>query len=226
MNNNYYIVFDLETDSPDPSQCNIVEIAAVAVNPRTLAIEQESFKITVKPEGIDDPSYFTEDRLKTIDWHAKTRGVTRDDIINLWKNGTEEKVAWKNFVMYCNKYNLGNNKDSSFLRKDPIPVGYNIINFDIPIIKRYAAKFKDKMPFSEVWKVDVMDELFLFFENLQEPKNLKMDTVRDFFGIQSAQAHEALSDVMDEAQVFVRFLKFIRSQSRVEKFKGAFKCTQ
>ena len=52
---------------------------------------------------------------------------------------------------------------------------------------------------------------------------MKLDTFRDFFGLKaSAQAHEALSDTIDEAKLMVKFLKFHRKQASVSKFKGAF----
>ena len=52
---------------------------------------------------------------------------------------------------------------------------------------------------------------------------MKLDTFRDFFGLEaSGQAHEALSDTVDEARLMVKFLKFQRTQASVNKFKGAF----
>ena len=39
MNNRWIIVFDWETDSPNPDTCNPVELAAVPVDPRTLEIK-------------------------------------------------------------------------------------------------------------------------------------------------------------------------------------------
>ena len=41
MNHRWIIVYDLETDGPDPSTANPVEIAAVPVNPRTLEIKMD-----------------------------------------------------------------------------------------------------------------------------------------------------------------------------------------
>ena len=76
MNNRWIMVFDLETDSPNPQTCNAVELAAVPVNPRTLEIKAEqAFRATIKPDDIDKEEYFTKARQDTIAWHAKTRGV-------------------------------------------------------------------------------------------------------------------------------------------------------
>jgi hypothetical protein len=69
----------------------------------------------------------------------------------------------------------------------------------------------------------MMDILFTWFENLEEPANMKLDTFRDFLGLEAdGQAHEALSDTIDEAKLMVKFLKFHRKQASVDKFKGAF----
>jgi DNA polymerase III epsilon subunit-like protein len=222
INNRWIIVFDLETDGTDPYSCNAVELAAVPVDPRTLEIkESQAFRVTIKPDGIDDEEYFTKARQDTIAWHAKTRGVEPEDIIKDWKSGQTEKVAWKNFMSYCSKYEVDKRPGQWYT--EPIPAGYNIIGFDMPILKRLSEKYKTKMPLSTVTKIDMMDILFTWFENLDEPNGMKLDTFRDFFGLKaSAQAHEALSDTIDEAKLMVKFLKFHRKQASVSKFKGAF----
>ena len=222
INNRWIIVFDLETDGTDPYSCNAVELAAVPVDPRTLEIkESQAFRVTIKPDGIDDEEYFTKARQDTIAWYAKTRGVEPEDIIKEWKSGQTEKVAWKNFMSYCSKYEVDKRPGQWYT--EPIPAGYNIIGFDMPILKRLSEKYKTKMPLSTVTKIDMMDILFTWFENLDEPNGMKLDTFRDFFGLKaSAQAHEALSDTIDEAKLMVKFLKFHRKQASVSKFKGAF----
>jgi len=221
MNNRWIIVFDWETDGINPNECNPVELAAIPVNPRTLEIKREqAFSANIKPEGIDSESYFTKERKDTIAWHAKQRGVDTSDIIEEWKKGQSEKVVWKNFCNYCAKYEV--DKKAGQWYTEPIPAGYNIVGFDLPIANRLAEKYGTKSPFSKVNKIDIMDILFVWFENLEEPTNMKLDVVRKFFGIKASQAHEALSDCMDEAELMVKFIKFHRKQSSVAKFKGAF----
>ena len=222
MNNRWIIVFDLETDSPNPDSCNPVEIAAVPVDPRTLEIkEEQAFRATIKPDGLDTDEYFTKERQSTIAWHAKTRGVNTEEIVADWKTGQSEKVVWKNFMSYCSKYEVDKRPGQWYT--EPIPAGYNIVGFDLPILYRLAEKHKTKSPFSKVTKIDMMDILFTWFENLEEPANMKLDTFRDFLGLEAdGQAHEALSDTIDEAKLMVKFLKFHRKQASVDKFKGAF----
>ena len=88
MNNRWIMVFDWETDSPNPNTCNPVELAAVPVNPRTLEIKtDQSFRATIRPDDIDSEEYFTKERQGTIAWHAKQRGVKTEEIIADWKKG-------------------------------------------------------------------------------------------------------------------------------------------
>jgi DNA polymerase III epsilon subunit-like protein len=215
-------VFDFETDGKDPNTVNPVELAAVPVEPRTLSVlRDETFSVTMKPDGIDNDDYFTKDRMDAIKWHAKCRDVTTDEIIEMWKNGLNPKTAWENFVQYAKQYNIRKTRNQYWV--EPIAVGYNILNFDLVIAKRLAATYDTNLPFSTVKKVDLMDLVFTWFENLPEPANLKMDTLRPFFGLpDEGDAHEALNDVLQEATILTRFLGFHRRQATVAKFKGAF----
>ena len=220
MNNRWIIVFDWETDSPDPHTCNPVELAAIPIEPRTLEIKKDkAFNTVIKPPGFNKDEYFTDDRQKTIEWHAKQRGVTSEDIIKMWKKGKSEKIAWKNFCEYCKKFNIEKSYGNWYT--EPIAAGYNIIGFDLPICQRLADKHKTGMPFAKVNKMDIMDLLFYWFENLDEPKNMRLDTMREFFSLKTAQAHEAYSDTLDTAKLLVQFLQFHRRQATVGKFNGA-----
>lgn len=222
MNNKWIIVFDFETDSPDPATCNPVELAAIPIEPRTLEIKTDrAFSVVIKPPGFSKESYFTEERQKTIEWHAKQRGVETSDIIKSWKKGKSEKIAWKSFCDYCKKFNI--EKTGSNWYTEPISAGYNIVGFDLPICQRLCEKHKTKMPFAKVNKMDLMDLLFYWFESLDEPRNFRLDTMRGFFGIKASQAHEAYSDTVDTAKLLVQFLKFHRRQANVGKFKGSMK---
>ena len=178
-----------------------------------------SFSKTKVKIAINHPNSIKE-KQDTIAWHAKQRGVSSEEIVEDWKSGQSEKVVWKNFCNYCSKYHVDKKPGQWFT--EPVPSGYNIINFDIPIARRLAKKYKTKLPFSEVSKIDMMDILFMWFENLDEPSSMKLDAFRKFFGMKAIQAHEALSDTIDEAELMVKFIKFHRRQASVGKFKGAF----
>jgi hypothetical protein len=221
-NTRWIVCFDFETDSPNKDVCNPVQLAAVPIDPESLEPQKDqSFNVVIKPDGIDKDDYITPEREKTIQWHADIHGISFDEVIQNWKGGISEKVAWKNFCTWCAKYTVDKKPGQWF--PQPIPAGYNITGFDIPIAKRLCEKHKVKMPFSEVTKLDAMDNLFWWFENLEEPFDYKMDTWRKFFGMKATGvAHDALVDVLEEAAIITRFLKFHRKQATVDKFKGSF----
>ena len=224
MNHRWIIVYDLETDGPDPTTANPVEIAAVPVNPRTLEIKMDdTFEVTVKPPGIDKDEYFTTGVQKTIDWHASTRGCLSADIVSKWKQGKSQKVAMKNFCSYLQKYHIEKDPMRRIYFTEPAYSGYNVDGFDDIIIRNMCDKHKLDYPFAKMGNMDLLHYITYWFENMPEPENYKMDTLKEFFGLQShGQAHSAISDVVDTAKILVRFLKFARRQVSVDKFKGSF----
>ncbi len=224
MNHRWIIVYDLETDGPDPTTANPVEIAAVPVNPRTLEIKMDdTFEVTVKPPGIDKDEYFTTGVQKTIDWHASTRGCSSEDIVSTWKKGKSQKVAMKNFCSYLQKYHIEKDPVRRIYFTEPAYSGYNVDGFDDIIIRNMCDKHKLDYPFAKMGNMDLLHYITYWFENMPEPENYKMDTLKEFFGLVShGQAHSAISDVVDTAKILVRFLKFARRQVSVDKFKGSF----
>ena len=224
MNHRWIIVYDLETDGPDPTTANPVEIAAVPVNPRTLEIKMDdTFEVTVKPPGIDKDEYFTTGVQKTIDWHASTRGCSSEDIVSTWKKGKSQKVAMKNFCSYLQKYHIEKDPMRRIYFTEPAYSGYNVDGFDDIIIRNMCDRHKLDYPFAKMGNMDWLHYITYWFENMPEPENYKMDTLKEFFGLQShGQAHSAISDVVDTAKILVRFLKFARRQVSVDKFKGSF----
>ena len=224
MNHRWIIVYDLETDGPDPTTANPVEIAAIPVNPRTLEIKMDdTFEVTVKPPGIDKDEYFTTGVQKTIDWHASTRGCSSEDIVSTWKKGKSQKVAMKNFCSYLQKYHIEKDPMRRIYFTEPAYSGYNVDGFDDIIIRNMCDKHKLDYPFAKMGNMDLLHYITYWFENMPEPENYKMDTLKEFFGLQShGQAHSAISDVVDTAKILVRFLKFARRQVSVDKFKGSF----
>lgn len=231
MNHKYIIVADLETDSTPNAktgtdEVNPTEIAAVAIHPVTLEIkEKEAFKVTVRPDQFDDENYRTKARESTIAWHADTRGVTKQDILDDWDKGISEKIAWKNFISFCNKYKVKKDPAKKLYYPEPILSGYNINGFDIPIMKRVNEKHKGTWPFSKMpTSLDLLDIIYYWFNDMPEPGDLKLDTLKAYFGLEShGQAHEALSDVIDTAKILVKFLKFARKQASYDKFHNSFK---
>lgn len=206
INYNTLIVWDTETGGVNPESCEVLQIAAIAINPRTLKlIEGSEFNRYVKPK---DWNNVEEGALKV-------NNLTKDFID---ENGFELKTAWNDFVSYLQSFN----KKKSFYTA-PIPCGANIRNFDMIIFERLCKEFNSpKDLFFKRNSIDTLDLCFLWFESLSEPAKYNMDTLRDFFGIDKQGAHNAITDCKQCADIICRFLKFHRSIASIDKFKGKF----
>lgn len=227
MNYNKICVFDFETDGTDPEECSPVQLAAIIVDPINLEIIPNSeFNCNFKPEAMEkDPDY--EYKTDILDFHAKVKGCSKEDVYAEWKAYPKQNVAWKMFVDYLDKYHTRNSKKSQFTA--PIAAGYNIYRFDLPIIQRLSKKNKNvnKEGNSNIFYprdvIDMINLVFYWFSHNKELKSYKLDTLRDYFGITKDGAHDAIKDVKDTAEILIRFLKLHRNLSEKIKFKGSFK---
>lgn len=220
-------VFDLETDGANPDKCSPVQIAAIIIDPLRLEIIPDSeFNVNLKPEKLDeDPEYRYADS-DVLDFHAKVKGCSKEEVLKLWETHPSQNHAWKLFVSYLEKYHTRSDKKSCF--SAPIAAGYNINRFDLRIIERLSQKYNNlnKEGKSSLFYprdvVDVMNIIFYWFESNNELKNYTLDNLRDYLGISKVGSHDALKDVKDTAEILIRFMKLHRSLSKKVKFRGAF----
>ena len=220
-------VFDLETDGANPEICSPVQIAAIMVDPIKLEIIPNSeLNINLKPEAIqDNPEYCYADS-DVLDFHAKVRGSSKEEILKSWHAYQKQEIGWKMFVSYLDMYHTRSSKKSCF--SAPIASGFNINRFDLKIIDRLSVKYKNlnKEGRSSLFYprdvIDVMNVLFYWFEGNNELKNYTLDNFRDYLGIDKEGAHDALTDVKDTAQIMIRFLRLHRNLGKKVKFKGSF----
>lgn len=227
INYNKICVFDFETDGANPDICSPVQLAAVMVDPVQLSvIDGSEFNINFKPEVIEEnPDYIYEGDI--LDFHAKVRGTDRDSILAEWKKYPSQKNSWSLFTEYLDKYHARGSKKNQF--NAPIAAGYNIHRFDLPIVERLSRKYNNlnKENKSNLFymrdTVDIMNVVFLWFENNSDLKSYSLDTVRDYLGISKDGAHDALKDVKDCAEILIRFLRLHRKLSQKILFKDSFK---
>jgi DNA polymerase III epsilon subunit-like protein len=227
VNYNKICVFDFETDGTNPEECSPVQIAAVMVDPINLNIIANSeFNCNFKPEVMQqDPNY--EYKTDILDFHAKVKGCSKNEVYAEWQNYPKQEIAWNMFVDYLDKYHTRTSKKSQF--SAPIAAGYNIYRFDLPIINRLSKKYKNtnKEGNSNVFYprdvVDMMNLVFYWFNHSNDLKSYTLDSLRDYMGISKEGAHDAIKDVKDTAEIMIRFLKLHRNLSEKIKFKGAFK---
>jgi DNA polymerase III epsilon subunit-like protein len=221
MNYNKICVFDFETDGTNVDTLNPVQLAAVIVDPRKLElVKGGEFNSFIKPETFDEPDYYDKNR-STIEWHANIRDCSVKDIMTLWENSPSQKSVWANFISFLDKFHMTGKRKSKFTA--PIACGYNILGFDMPIIKRLSKKHsKGKEVFHPRDKIDLMHWMFPWFENSDEVSSFSMDNMRQYFGMSKAGAHDALKDVCDTAELFCRFQNLHRRTAKKVRFRGAF----
>lgn len=220
-------VFDFETDGSNPDVCSPVQLAALIVDPIKLEIVKDSeFNVFCKPEVMENNNDYIYD-TDIIDFHARVKGCSKDDIYKQWKEYPSQEIAWNSFISYLDKYHCGNRKKKSVFSA-PIAAGYNINRFDLKIINRLSVKYKTmetKENISSLFYprdvIDIMNLVFYWFES-SGLKSYSLDTVRDYLGINKDGAHDALKDVKDCANILIRFLRLHRRLGSKVNFKGSF----
>jgi exonuclease I len=227
MNLNKICVFDFETDGSDPRVCSPVQIAAIMIDPINLEVLDDSeFNINFKPEVLEDNDKY-EYQTDILDFHAKVRGCSQEEVLASWYKYPKQELSWKLFVEYLDKYHSRTSKKNQF--SAPIACGYNINRFDLHIIERMSVKYgqlnKEKRTnlFYPRDVLDVMNLVFYWFESNNDIKSFTLDSFRDYFGISKEGAHDALKDVKDTAEILIRFLRLHRNLGKKIQFKNAFR---
>lgn len=219
MNNRKICVFDLETASPEKDSCQIIQIAAQIIDDRRLAVVDE-FMSWIQPDWLGDG--YTE---STIEWHVEQRNKKKkeedkesvEDFKNMLKEQPTIETVWPKFVNWVDQHNKSKGNMSSY--HAPIPAGYNINGFDIPIIDRYCIKHgttqKDKPRlFNPIYSFDLLQHMWFWTENLDDPDikdRLKLaENIKPWMGFPQERidcAHDALEDVKDTSLIIIKLFK-------------------
>jgi|TARA_R110002020_G_scaffold194354_11_gene395179 DNA polymerase III epsilon subunit-like protein len=222
MNYRDIIVFDFETGSRNPLKTQPTQIAAIALHGRKLTLQPGGvFNSEIRP--ILDDEKATKAGVDPLEDEAlQITGKTRAALAK----APLPKTVWKKFAEFCNKYNF---RKTSYTA--PIAAGYNIVGFDLPIVQRMCEAHgptdgngRQKI-FNPIFKIDLMDMIFSWTENNKDVKSLSMDYMREYMGFPQESkdnAHDALQDVKDTANILIKFLKFQRKISEKTKFEKAF----
>lgn len=213
INKNVFIMYDYETGSRNPATTQPVQIAAIAIDPRNLTIIEDSeFESLIRPEFDNDKCI--ELKIDPIEQQAlDVNGKT----VEMLKDAPGVKSVWESFCKYAMNFNPSGKKWDC-----PILVGFNNLGFDDVITKRLAKEFgpydasRDACPlFHPVWKIDVIQMLFPWFESNYDIKSMSMDSLREYFGMDKDGAHDALVDVKQQAQIFCQLMKITRKFTKV-----------
>jgi DNA polymerase III epsilon subunit-like protein len=191
------IVFDFETGGRNPHKCQPTQIAAIALDGRNFK-PKGTFNSLMRPI-LDDEKAIALGVDPVEDEALKVTRKTREELAK----APLPKTVWKKFVNFVEKYNW---KGTSFFA--PIPCGFNIIGYDMHIVNRLCKEYgpwdenrQQQKLFHQIYKIDVMDDVWLWTEGDPEVKSISMDSLRERMGLSSENAHDALQDVKDTANL-------------------------
>lgn len=218
MSNLDYIILDFETGGRDPYTCQPTQLAAIAIDGRRLT-PKGVFNSEIRAI-VDDEKAIAMGLGPIEEGALKVTGKTRESI----DKAPDLKSVWSKFVSFVQQYNYNN---TSFFA--PVPVGYNIINYDLIIVNRLCKQFgqfdeksnRQKL-FNQIYKIDMLDNVFMWTENDPNIKSRSMDAMRERMGLSKDNAHDALQDVKDTANIFLKFLRTHRTVAKNLKIDGAF----
>ena len=218
MANRDFIIFDFETGSRNPYKTQPTQIAALALDGRSLTVKGQ-FNSEIQPI-FDDEKAISLGLDPIQDEALKVTKKTREQL----ENAPSLKSVWNKFTKFVLQYNW---KGDTFF--NPIPVGFNIIGFDMIIINRLCKEFgpwdsekEQQKLFSKVYKFDIMDSIFAWTESDPTVKSISMHALRDRMGLSTENAHDALQDVKDEANIFIKLMKTHRAVYQNINFDKAF----
>lgn len=217
MLNNVICVFDFETGGLNRQTCEVIQVAALALNPRNLTTLGE-FESLMRPLREND---LETDALKA---NKKTLEELRE--------APHPQEVWGRFAQWCARWALRGKNDWNGA---PIAAGHNILKFDLPILDRYCKEYGptwteksgEVIPglFSTRKVYDTCSMLGDWFESLTEPRSLRMDFLRKYFAMprESVEnAHDALQDVRDTAAILVKLLGLYRQKAPTVIWKDCF----
>ena len=210
-NENIYIVLDYETGGIDPRDCPPIQLAGIAIDPR---------KLEPIPGGEFCSMMHPGDMSKVKDQALSVNKKTRAQI----EAAPPARVVFDQFVDWCRGFNPRGR--SPFTA--PIAVGKNIRNFDWIILCRQCKEggHLDKMGRPNFLHtrtmLDLEDELLGWLDGVDDLADLRMDTLREYFGLSTEQAHDALTDVRQTALFLTEFLKLKRQVREKISLRGSF----
>lgn len=212
------IVYDFETTGRNPHKVQATQLAALAIDPRTFRVKG-TFNSEIKCL-IDDAEILA----------AGFDPIAEDALIKTRK--TREQIAaappirgvWDKFCNFIKKHNW---KGTPYFA--PIRAGFNILQYDDIILNRIAEvlgpwdkDYKRNTLFNTAFKIDLMDNIWMWTEGDPSIKSISMDNMRKLMGMSQEGAHDALQDVKDIANILIKFMKTHRAVYRNLDLEKAF----
>jgi DNA polymerase III epsilon subunit-like protein len=217
---NNIVVIDFETGSLNPHRTQPIQLAAIMLDLKKLEmIPGSEFNAEIKP--VINAEELEKQGLDALEDGALK--VNKKNVESLLKAKSAD-VVWNEFQAYVSNY-----KTSKSDKGSPIVCGFNNNRFDDIILKRLGMKYGGFNKDKEKWEIlhpdqniDVFKYCWMWLES-GELESLSLDTLRGYFGISKDGAHDALVDVLDTAEIFVRFMRLTRHLNERIKFAGSCK---
>lgn len=213
-----FVVFDFETGSRNPHKTQPTQIAALALDGRNFKLKGH-FNSEIQPI-LDDEKAVSLGLDPIEDEALRITGKNREALAE----APALKSVWSKFTKFVLQYNW---KGDAFF--NPIPVGFNILGFDMIIVNRLCQEYgpwdknrSQQKLFSKVYKFDIMDNIFAWTESDPSVRSISMDALRERMGLSSENAHDALQDVKDSANIFIKLMKTHRAVYQNMNFDKAF----
>ncbi len=203
------VVYDLETTGINKNTVFPVQFAAIVVDGISLKIkDKEVFNQMCRPPDFDN---MCKDN-GLLEFHSKHRGISKEEFIKLVDSSPPMDVVFSQFLQFIGQY--------KFKGKDPVLGGFNIVNYDNPILERLLNGKKGV--WNPIFFLDAMQICYTWLRGA-ELRSMSLDSLREYFGLTKG-GHEALKDCKDSALILTRFLGY-HNKLAVSKdyFAGAFK---
>lgn len=198
-NQNYLCCFDTETSSPKPATTQILSIGAVILDPRSLEQKSEFYSL-LKPLDFStvEPEALAVNKLKIEDL----------------EKAPDTKIVFDQFATWIKSYNKSRTNTSSW--GACIACGYNIDNFDLPIVNRYCKMFgyydekrEQQNLFNQVYTLDALKMMWWLNYSNVEMKSLKLTEVLAYMGVPATEiekSHNSMEDAKNTANILRRFI--------------------
>ena len=207
------LIFDFESSSANKNTCEILSIGSCIINCNNFDI-MDSFESLMKPEDFDA----LEDEALAVN------GLTKEQL----QEAPEAKVTFNTWATWIKKFNTDKKQGTWGA---PIPCGYNISGFDLPILNRYCKKYgywddkwNNNTLVNPIFNLDIMQLMWLFTRTNRNLKNNKLTTVLAYMGVSQNEidenAHNALWDVQQTAKIAIKFLKAAKNWTSYDKERG------
>lgn len=183
------VCFDLETGGLDPSIHPIIQIAAIAVDENLIAIREFEAKIAFDRSKADSETL----KLNSFDedvWQKEQRPLA--DVCG----------AFSEFLRNFSDVRMMSQKTGRPYSVAQL-IGHNAATFDGPFLQSAYRSTGTFLPASYKVLCTMQRAMFFFLERGgEQPKDFKLGTLCEFFGVKIDGAHDALNDVRATVELY------------------------